>query len=136
MQFRWAVLVSIAALSGCSPSADISLAEKQIPHFHELLDAGQFREIYASSSQEMKESGSENDFVALLEAVHRKLGTSKSSEEANWNINVHTSGTFVTLVYSTTYAEGKASERFTYRITGKQALLAGYHISSNALILK
>jgi hypothetical protein len=76
------------------------------------------------------------DFVALLEAVHRKLGELKSADKQNWNINFHTSGTFVTLTYKTSYSEGDAAEQFVYRIDGGAASLAGYHINSNALILK
>jgi len=31
---------------------------------------------------------------------------------------------------------GEATETFVYRITNESALLAGYHINSNALIIK
>ncbi|HEX6832274.1 MAG TPA: DUF4019 domain-containing protein [Rudaea sp.] len=128
--------IALAALAGCSTSQTMSLAEQQVPRFHELLDAGKFQEIYSDSSDELKKASSEKDFIALLEAIHRKLGPSRSSEKQSWNINMHTSGTFVTLVYKTTYSEGEASENFVYRVTGEQAQLVGYHVSSNALILK
>jgi hypothetical protein len=51
-------------------------------------------------------------------------------------VNYHTSGTFATLVYKTRYAGGEATETFVYRIKSESALLAGYHINSNALITK
>ena len=123
-------------LAGCSGSASVSLAEEQIPRFHQSLDAAKFQEIYAAASEELKKASSEKDFVALLEAVHRKLGAAKSSEKQNWNVGVYTSGTSVSLTYKTVYTEGDATEKFVYRIKGDQALLLGYHISSNALILK
>lgn len=126
----------LLVLSGCSPTADTEAAEQAVPKFHQLLDAGRFAEIYELSSEELKKVASKQDFLALLEAVHRKLGNTKSSQKQTWNINYHTSGTFVTLVYKTTYAEGEASEKFVFRMHDKAAVLAGYHINSNALILK
>jgi hypothetical protein len=64
------------------------------------------------------------------------LGKTKSAEKRGWNVNYHTSGTFVTLTYKTSYVEGEADEQFVYRLEGTVALLAGYHINSNALIVK
>jgi hypothetical protein len=116
-------------------SADTSAAEQAVPRFHELLDAGNFIEIYEKSSDDLKTSATQKDFVALLEAVHRKLGNTKSAEKIGWNVNYQTSGTFVTLNYKTAYADGNADEQFVYRLDGKVALLAGYHVNSNAFIL-
>ena len=133
---RTFIVALVVSLAGCSMSADTKLAEQAVPKFHEMLDAGQFNAIYTASSEDLKKAATQENFVALLEAVHRKLGPSKSSEQKSWNVNYHTSGTFVTLNYSTAYAEGEAAEQFVYRLEGKTALLAGYHINSNALILK
>jgi hypothetical protein len=119
----------------CACSVDTSMADQVVPIFHSELDAGHFAAIYDASADDLKRLGSEKDFVALLEAVHRKLGASKSSEKQSWNVNYHTSGTFVTLTYKTTYERGEAMEQFVFHIQGKSALLAGYHISSNALVL-
>jgi hypothetical protein len=131
------LLITLASvLAGCSVSADTAAAEAGVPRFHELLDAGKFVEIYEQSSDDLKKVGTQQDFVALLEAVHRKLGNTRSSEKQGWNINYHTSGTFVTLTYKTVYAEGEAAEQFVFRMQGKLAALAGYHINSTALILK
>jgi hypothetical protein len=126
----------VTALSGCSMSADTTAAEQAVPKFHGLLDTGRFTEIYEASSSELKNASSQKDFVALLEAVHRKLGNTKSSEKQGWKVNYHTSGTFVSLTYKTLYAEGDATEQFTFKVGGNEAALVGYHINSNALILK
>jgi hypothetical protein len=117
-------------------SADTDLAEKEIPKFHALLDAGQATEIYARASEELRGAASEKDFVALLDAVHRKLGQVKTTKQIAWKVNYHTSGTFVAMTYKTQYAEGEATEQFVYRLKDKQAFLAGYHVNSNALIMK
>jgi opacity protein-like surface antigen len=131
-----ALMIGMLALSACSSPADMAAAEQEVPKFHGDLDQGRFVEIYAGSADDLKKVTTQEDFVALLEAVHRKLGDTKSSSKQNWNVNFHTSGTFVTLTYKTVYAEGEAAEQFVYRIEGQSALLVGYHINSNALIIK
>jgi hypothetical protein len=135
MRFKAILQASILlGLAGCSAGADVSLAEAEVPKFHQMLDSGQSSQIYSTSSEDLKGVATQSDFRALLDAVHRKLGPTRSSEKRSWNINFHTSGEFVTLVYETQYAQGNATEQFVYRIQANQALLAGYHVNSNALI--
>ena len=131
---RWLVVAAIVA--GCSMSADTKVAERAVDTFHEMLNEGQFDAIYATASDELKKAAKREDFVALLDAVHRKLRTTKSWTKKGWTVNYHTSGTFVTLNYSTIYDGGDAAEQFVYRLQDGKALLAGYHINSNALVLK
>jgi len=130
------LLLFVLVLAGCSASADTSTAEAAVPKFHEMLDAAQFDDIYAQSSDAMKTATSQADLVALLGAVHRKLGNTRSSDRTSWGINYQTSGTWVTLVYKTVYDSGDAQEQFVFLVKDKSALLAGYHVNSNALILK
>jgi len=122
-------------LAGCSMSADTRLAEQAVVRFHEMLDAGQSDAIYSEAADELKKASTRQEFVALLDAVHRKLGDTRSSDQKGWNVNYQTSGAFVTLNYQTAYAKGNASEQFVYRLQDSKALLAGYHINSNALII-
>ena len=136
MQRLASALLVLVVLAACSVSADTTQAEQAIQRFHELLDAGQSTAIYESAAEDLKKVSTQEDFVALLDAVHRKLGVSKSSSQKGWNVNYGTSGKFITLNYETVYAEGQASERFVYRVAEGQALLAGYHINSSALVLK
>lgn len=133
---RGFIAVVALVLSACSMSADTELAEKAVPRFHESLSAEQFESIYTEASEELKQASTKESFVSLLGGVRKKLGVVKSSTIQSWNVQYHTSGTFVTLNYATVYAEGEASERFVYRLKEEQALLAGYHINSNALVLK
>ena len=122
--------------AACSMSADTKLAEQAVSRFHAMLDAGQFQAIYDGGADDLKQATTREKFVALLEAIHRKLGPTRASRESSWRVNYHTSGTFVTLVYASTYAEGEASEQFVYRLRGNSALLAGYHVNADALVLK
>jgi hypothetical protein len=126
----------MAALCGCSMSADTALAEQGVPRFHEQLDAGRFDEIWEQSADELKKASPQPQFVEFLGAVHRKLGNTKSADKTGWNVNYQTSGSFVTLGYKTVFAEGDAQEQFVFRLQDKTALLVGYHINSMALITK
>ena len=128
--------VLVIVLCGCSMSADTALAEQAVPKFHELLDAGDFDAIYEASAADLKRVTTHQDFVVFLDAVHRKLGRTKGSDRTGWNVNYHTSGSFVTLTYKTSFDGGAAEEQFVFRLQDKAALLVGYHINSTALILK
>jgi hypothetical protein len=70
-------LVGLALLTGlvaaCSVSVDTSLAEHEVQHFHELLGSSA---IYEAAAEELKKVSPQAEFVALLDAVHRKLGRS------------------------------------------------------------
>lgn len=129
------VLAMVLVVPGCSVQADIGAAERSVPAFHAMLDTGRFAAIYRAASAELQGATSERDFVALLDAVHRKLGASQRWEKISWGVNYRRSGTFVTLLYKTRYAGGEASEQFVFHMQGKAAALAGFHISANALIL-
>ena len=126
----------VCILCGCSMSEDTAVAEQAVPKFHEQLDAGRFAAIYDDSADELKKATTQQDFVAFLDAVHRKLGNTKSSGKTGWNVNYQTSGRFVTLGYKTTFDGGSAQEQFVFRLQDKAAVLVGYHINSTALILK
>jgi hypothetical protein len=130
------VLLFVATIAACSFSADADLAEGKVPEFHALLDAGNAHAIYAASADDLKKSVSESDFVALVNAIHRKLGPVKSTAKPAWQSSHMPAGTFVTLTYKTQFAEGEATERFVYRLVGDQATLAGYNINSLALVTK
>jgi hypothetical protein len=135
---RIALVPGVLALSllGCSMSADTAVAEKQVQTFHQLFDAGEFADIYDRSADELRKATSKREFVALLEAVHRKLGHTKSSDKVGWNVNYQTSGEFVSLNYKTAYENGDANEQFVFLMHDQTALLAGYVVNSTALILR
>jgi len=130
------IFAAAAVVAGCSMSTDTKVAERAVDTFHEMLNAGQSDAIYSASGDELKKAAKREEFVALLDAIHRKLGVTKSWTKKGWNVNYHTSGTFVTLNYSTIFDGGDAAEQFVYRLKDGKALLAGYHINSTALIVK
>jgi hypothetical protein len=130
-----AALALAAQAAACSPMQDMHAADGEIATFHQKLDAQDFAGIYGASAPEMKGASTQDSLVRLLAAIHRKLGNFRSGKDVGWRDNVNTSGHYLSISYSATYDRGAATEDFVYRIDGAKALLAGYHISSDALIL-
>ena len=132
---RWMMGVVALTLAGCSPGRDIPAATSAVDGFHAALNAGRFTPIYAAGAPELRAAAPERGFVAILEAVHRKLGAFKSGKSVGWRENVTTSGTFVSLGYSSEYERGHADEQFSYKIADGRPALVGYHINSTAMLL-
>jgi hypothetical protein len=129
------VAIGLALLSACSAGTDVPMAAGAADSFHKQLNAGDYQAIYDASDRLMKNSMLPKPFVEMLTVVHKKLGDFKSAEQPGWNDQVTTNGHFVTLIYHATYVRGSAEENFVFRIDGQRAVLAGYHVNSQALIL-
>jgi hypothetical protein len=127
------LLIAAFLVTGCS-GQDLSLAQAEIERFRQLMAAQQFGQIYSEASDELKKTGGEQDLARLLAAIDRKLGPVKNAEKNGWNVNYATSGTSVTLKFNTQFERGTGAETFVYRIAGGKAQLAGYNITSSALL--
>ena len=124
-------------LSGCSSnSSEVVAGESGVRRFHEMLDTHRFEQIYRESAQEMKIATSEQDFIQFLDAISRKLGASSVASKKAWTVTYGTTGRFVSLTYSTSFAQGEATEKFVFKVSGAEASLAGYNINSMALVVK
>jgi hypothetical protein len=129
-----AIALVTSALSACSVGTDLPLAQAAIVTFHQHLNAGDYASIYVNSSVDMKTASTQVDLVKLLDAIHRKLGAYQSGTTTNWRDNLTTGGHFVSIMVTAKYDNGSADEAFDYRIDGNKALLAGYHVTSNAML--
>ena len=140
MNARSFLLLLFAATSllfgGCNMTKDKAIAESAVAQFHQQLDKGEFKEIYAAANADFKGATTEKDFLAILEAVHRKLGAVQQANEGGWSVNSYNLKTNVVLNYNTKFAGGAATESFTFRVENGQATLVGYNINSPTLILK
>jgi hypothetical protein len=137
---RW---LSVTALGGmlllaasCNVRQRTDEAKKAVNLFHERLDSEDYAPILAAEDQIFRRRTSDDEFRAILSAVHRKLGTVTKSNLTSWRVNANTNGTFVTLVYGTAFRDGDATETFGWRVSGGKCQLVSYNISSNALITK
>ena len=130
------VALLLTAASACSLARGKGIAEAAVVKFHDQFNAAQYHEIYEQADQAFKKSASEDEFVALLEAVHRKLGTVKEAHSAGWGVNATPSGTMATLSYDIDFSEGKGNEQFVFHISGNTAALYHYNVNSPLLITK
>ena len=130
------VAVLLVALSSCSLTKSKGTGERAVAQFHNQLNAGQYHEIYAQSDEGFRKAATEADAVALFDAVRRKLGTVKNSNETGWHVNATTGGTMVSLAYDVEFSEGKGTEQFVFTVTGDKALLYNYNVNSPLLITK
>jgi opacity protein-like surface antigen len=130
------IVISLFLVTSCSSSEDLAAADREVEKFHQAFDAGQFEELYDHSADDFKKASSKGEFLALLNAVRRKLGKTTGSKRTNWTVNFATSGNTVAVIYETSFTSGKGTEQFVYRIAGKKVVLAGYHVTSNDLIIR
>jgi hypothetical protein len=128
------LLIAAFLVTGCSSGQDLNLAQAEIERFRQLMAAQQFGQIYPEASDELKKTAGEQDMVRLLTAIDRKLGPVKSAAKDGWNVHYSPSGASATLKFNTQFERGTGAETFVYRIAGGKAQLAGYNITSNALI--
>ena len=107
-----------------------ALSNKAVWHFHTQLNDGQFEGICSEADSAFSQSENRDDFLRFLEGVHRKLGDAGEEKLTNIWANVTTKGTFLTVEYTTTFAQGQAKEVFTWRRDGATLKLYRYDIQS------
>ncbi len=128
--------VAAAMLGGCSMKEVIGKADAEVVRFHEALDAGRSQQIWDATGADMRKATTRPQFVALLDAVHRKLGNVKSSRQVGWNRNASTNGSFMTVTNETVFEHGSGTEQFVFRKGEADKLaLVGYHIQSNEMMV-
>jgi hypothetical protein len=129
----WPVIV-LAGLVACSSGEHMAAAEQGVAEFRQLMQSGQFAQVYASGSDEFRKSASEAEMVRILGALHNKLGSVKKAQKNGWNVNFHTSGTFVTLGFKTEFEKGSGAESFVFRVAHGRAALVTYNVNSPVLL--
>ncbi|MGH9601270.1 MAG: DUF4019 domain-containing protein [Terriglobales bacterium] len=121
--------------TSCSSTQHKQTAEAAVQAFHTQLDAERYAEIHRGAHEDFRKSAREGEITEFLAAIHRKLGNVQSSSQEGWQVFVTTSGTRVHLNYKTQFANGPATERFTWMIVDGRATLLGYNIDSRLLIV-
>jgi uncharacterized protein DUF4019 len=121
---------------GCGTQKDIEGASAAVLQFHGELDHQDYLSIYNSADARFRSASKQDDFVALMTAIHNKLGTVQQSSRQGFFVNYNTSGSSIRLTYTTKFSGGDADEEFLWSKSGDTFHLLGYHINSNALITK
>jgi hypothetical protein len=130
---RYVMLLAAAfAVTGCSMGQDLTTTDAAVADFHAKLNGGQFKAITDAAGPEIKTGGT--DFTGLVEAIHTKLGTFKSTTRQGFNDNYNNGDHLFTTTYASVYSSGPATENFVYRMSGGKAVLIGYHVESAALL--
>lgn len=111
--------------------------EQSVLEFRSQLDSEHYHAIYTGADDGLRKGANEQDFTALMQAVHRKLGHVQESHllsrSEEWATGV---GRLVTLVYDTKFAGGSGTEQFVWHIRDNRALLFEYRLNSNEMITK
>lgn len=129
-----AFLLAALVVAGCARDVDRRPAERAVAQFHGRLDAAQYETIYDSAAASFRNGVRRDTFLALLASVHGTLGAVKTTSESHWTKKKRgDDGVDVTLDYTTSFASGDATERFTWRLEGDRVELTSYDVSSKAL---
>ena len=123
-------------LGACGAQKDLAAADAAVARFHQLLDGQNYVTIYVQADQKFRDASKQDDFVALMTAVHKKLGPVGSASRKSFFVNYNTSGSQIRVNFATRFGEGDAEEQFVWSKNGNNLALLGYHINSNALIVK
>lgn len=135
---RWqpALILLAAWLVGGCGTPETKLVEKEISEFHTRVEGGRAAEVYADASPRFREVGTGAEFLAYIEAVHRKLGAMQATERQVWRMDYNTAGKFASLGYKTRYERGTAYEQFVYVVDSGRPLLVSYNINSPELVTR
>ena len=122
--------------SGTVSQADHARAEEAVLQFHVRLNKGDYDGIWETTSEELRGASSREDFRALLEAVHRKLGAEQYTATKTRSFMGRMGAMHLTLVQETKFNFGKGIETFVFKVERDRVTLSGYHINSADLILR
>jgi len=123
-------------LAGCGAQKDVGAASDAVVRFHSQLDNADYQTIFTQADQRFRDTSPQPNFLAVMSAVHNKLGKVTNASRQGFFVNYTTSGMQVRLTYATKFAEGDAQEEFVWVKNGGDFALLGYHINSLALITK
>jgi hypothetical protein len=130
-----ALFIGALILTSCNPVKSTAEADKAAAEFHALFDAEDYEKIFDAAHADFKASQPKVDTIDFLRSVREKLGTTKSTNRTRWQANSFNMKTNVVLTFETEFENGKGVETFTYRIADGSAVLLGWHVSSNALVV-
>jgi hypothetical protein len=112
------------------------MSDQTVTQFHNQFNARQFHEIYMVASDDFRRDTTEADMFAYLEAVRRKLGTVKNSQQAGWQVSARPLGWIYERKYETESSDGKGTESFVILLRDDKGWLQDFKIDSPALNLK
>jgi len=129
-------ILAAATLAGCGLKETYKVTGAEAAKFHAEMDAGQYEKIWAEAAPDFRKSGDKQSFLALMEAIGKKLGKVKETKQTGWNVNTNNGVTSATMTYDTTFERGKGTETFVYVwVKDDKLRLLGYNIKSTDMML-
>jgi hypothetical protein len=138
--WKWSlVIVAVALLfllwqCGSALYSGSKLADKAVRRFHAEFNNSEYDEICREGVAELSEGQRHDEFLRVLELVHRKLGSAEAERQINLKVSAGTGGTLLTSKYSTQFVRGRAIETFTWYKSWGTLRLYGYTVQSSALL--
>ena len=111
-----------------------ALSNRAVWRFHAHLNSGEFEAICNEADEVLAQGENREELLDVLQAVHRKLGDAGEEKFVNLHVDVTTNGTFILSQYATTFDQGKATETFTWRKSGRTLKLYSYHVESRVFL--
>jgi hypothetical protein len=128
------VVVS-ALLPSCSIAESKQRAEPCAFRFNDAYNTEQYGKIHADADPALQAQTTEADLTRMLASLHRKLGAVREARPSGWY--VHSSfggGSSVRLTYAAGFERGEGTETFNVVVDGPSCKLAGFNVSSPALL--
>ena len=119
--------------AGCEASKGKPFAEKAVEEFHTQLNAQQYSQIYGNLAEDFRKSVDEKQVESVLSTIHQKLGAFKSNKQTGFNVGSTNGVSAIKLDYEAEFAEGKATESFTFKVEGEKVSMMAFNIESDVL---
>jgi hypothetical protein len=134
---KWSIAIWIVLILGavvlrfrsCSSSPNARLAQEGVAQFRSQMEAGDFQAIYAEADEGLRRRYDSEDFVKVMAAVDRGVGTLKVTRLSRARESLFPgTNKYVTLEYETTWTRTKGEEKFTFLINQGRAVLDTYYV--------
>ncbi len=131
-------VLALLLLGTCGRSAyrQYKLVDNAVARLHGQLDQAKYEDIYDDATDQFRNGGPHQGAIAFLRAVHEKMGASgkcsirglNTMKSFNYKTAAHE--TFMNATYVTEFADGEATESFTWRMDQDQPRLWFYRVDS------
>jgi hypothetical protein len=123
-------------LAACGVKESYNASEAEVQAFHQQLSAGQHEKIWLQAAPEFRKGTDKAKFIALMEAIERKLGKVVETERTNWSANNTNGVSTVTMTYKTAFEHGSGTEKLVYLwVTDERLALLNYSINSTDMMV-
>lgn len=129
MRYQQLLLPALVLLA-VSCGRPIGEGEEAVADFRARAAAQDYEAIYSETTEGFRAETSLDQFQVLMAGLEEKMGPHESSTREDFKLFYGTSGSRVTLIYSSEFANGPAQESFVWHLGRGVPLLHEYRIDS------